>query len=101
MAQKEALIQNFISELISFLPASTIDEKNVYKSDFYSLKVPLCILVLIDLSNMSNYEILKILLGGWHHCLPHSHIAFICIVLNFHTPFTTNGVDFFYVVDNE
>ena len=99
MAQKEALIQNFISELISFLPASTIDEKNIKKSNFYSLKVPLYILVLIDLSNMSSY--VKILLGGWHHYLPHSHIAFICIVLNFHTPFTTNGVDFFYVVDNE
>ena len=51
------MIQNFISEQISFLPATTIDEKNIKKSDFYSLKVPLYILVLIDLSNMSNYVV--------------------------------------------
>ena len=57
MAQKEAMIQNFISELLSFLPASTTDEKIFKKSDFYSLKVPLYILVLIDLSNMSNYVV--------------------------------------------
>ena len=57
MAQKEAVIQNFISELLSFLPASTIDEKNIKKSDFYSLKFPLYILILIDLSNMTNYVV--------------------------------------------
>ena len=55
MAQKEAMIHKKFSELISFLPASTIDDKNIKKSNFYSLKVPLYILVLIDLSNMSNY----------------------------------------------
>ena len=57
MAQKEAMIQNFISELLSFLPASTTDEKILKKSDFYSLKVPLYILVFTDLSNMSNYVV--------------------------------------------
>ena len=57
MAQKEAMIQIFLPELISFLPASTIDEKNIKKSNFYSLKAPLYILVLIDLSNMSNYVV--------------------------------------------
>ena len=57
MAQKEAMIKNIISELISFLPASTIDEKNIKKSDFYFLKVSLYVLVLIDLSNMSNYVV--------------------------------------------
>ena len=57
MAQKEAMIQNFLSELISFLPASTVDEKNIKKSNFYSLKVPLNILVLMDLSTMSNYVV--------------------------------------------
>ena len=103
MAQKEAMIQNFISELISFLPASTIDEKNIKKSEFYSLKSPF---IYIGIEWFEQYEqlcgeILKILLGGWHHCLPHSHIVFKCILLNFHTPFTTNGVDLFYVVGNE
>ena len=57
MAQKEAMIQNFISELLSFLPASTTDEKIFKNSDFYSLKVPLYILVFTDLSNMSNYVV--------------------------------------------
>ena len=68
MAQKEAMIKKFISELLSFLTASTIDEKNIKKSDFYSLKVPLYILVLIDLSNMSNYVCLFIL---YVYCISH------------------------------
>ena len=58
MAQKEVMIKNFISELISFLPASTTDEKKIIKqSDFYSLKISLYVLVLIGLSNMSNYVV--------------------------------------------
>ena len=36
----KAMIQNLISELISFLQACTINEKDIKKSDFYSLKVP-------------------------------------------------------------
>ena len=103
MTQKEAMIQNFISELISFLPASTIDEKNIKKIWLLLSKSPF---IYIGIDWFEQYEqlcveTLKILLWGWHQCLPHSHIAFKCIVLNFHTPFTTNGVDLFYVVDNE
>ena len=46
MAQMKAMIQNLISELISFLPACTINEKRYKKSDFYSPKVPSYLLVL-------------------------------------------------------
>ena len=35
-------------------------------------------------------EILNILLGCWHHSLPHSYFGFKCTVPNFHTPFTLN-----------
>ena len=41
MAPKEAMIQNFISELLSFLPASTIDEKNIKKICLLLSKSPL------------------------------------------------------------
>ena len=50
MAHKEAMIQKQFSQLISFLPACTIDEKYIKKSDFYSPKVPSCLLVLSVLS---------------------------------------------------
>ena len=42
-------------------------------------------------------EILNISLGCWHHCLPHSYFGFKCTVPNFHTPFTSNRVDLFYI----
>ena len=40
-------------------------------------------------------EILNILLGCWHHYLPHSHFVFKCTVPNFHTPFTSNSIGYF------
>ena len=58
MAQMKAMIQNLISELISVLPACTINYKRYKKkSDFYSPKVPSYLLVLSVLSNMSNYVV--------------------------------------------
>ena len=56
MAQMKAMIHNLISELISFLSACTINEKDK-KSDFYSPKVPSYLLVLPVLINMSNYVV--------------------------------------------
>ena len=40
-------------------------------------------------------EIPKVLLWGWPHCLPHSHIVFKCLVPNFRMPFTPSTVDLF------
>ena len=57
MAQMKAMIRNLISELISFLKAYTVNEKDFKKSDFYSPKVPSYLLVLSVLSNMSNYMV--------------------------------------------
>ena len=42
-------------------------------------------------------EILYILLGCWYHYLPHSYFGFKCTDPNFHTPFTSNRVDLFYI----
>ena len=55
MAQMKAMIRNLISELISFLKAYTVNEKDKKKSDFYSPKVPSYLLV--NMNNMSNYMV--------------------------------------------
>ena len=57
MARMKAMIQNLISKLISFLPACTINEKDIKNLTFYSSKVPSYLLVLSVLSNMNNYVV--------------------------------------------
>ena len=99
----KAMIQNLISELISFLPACTINEKRYKKSDFYSRKGTF---ISIGTECMKQYEqlcgeILYILLGCWHHYLPHSYFWFKCTVPNFHIHFISNRVDLFYIAGNE
>ena len=57
MAQMKAMIRNLISELISFLKAYTVNEKDEKKNLTYSPKVPSYLLVLSVLSNMINYMV--------------------------------------------
>ena len=94
MAQMKAMIHNLFSELNSFLSAYTINEKYIKNLTFtlqrylhiYCYNLVLHVLILLDC---------------WHHNLPHSHFVFKCTVPNFHTPFTSNSVDLFYIAGNE
>ena len=56
MAQMKAMIRNLISELISFLKAYTVNEKDK-KNLTFILQRYLHLLVLSVLSNMSNYMV--------------------------------------------
>ena len=103
MAQMKAMIQNLISELISFLPGCTINEKDI-KNLIFTLQRYLDTYIGIECIKQYEQlcgEILYILLGCWHHYLPHSYFGFKCTVPNFHTPFTSNKVDLFYIAGNE
>ena len=58
MAQMKAMIHNLISELISFISACTVNEKDIKNLTFtLQFKVPSHLLVLCVLSNMSNYVV--------------------------------------------
>ena len=105
MAQMKVMIQNLISELITFLSACTINEKDIKNLTFLSQGTFISIAI-IGMACIKQYEqlrgeILNILLGCWHHYLPHSHFVFKCTVPNFHTPFISNNVDLFYIAGNE
>ena len=56
MAQMKAMIRNLISELISFLKAYTVNEKDE-KNLTFILQRYLHLLILSVLSNMSNYMV--------------------------------------------
>ena len=85
MAQMKAMTQNLISELISFLPACTINEKRYKKSDFYSPKVPSYLLVLSVWSNMSNYVV-----KYYTFCLDAGIIIFHIVILGSNVQFQTS-----------
>ena len=88
MVQMKAMIQNLISKLILFLPACTLNEKDIKTLLLLSYLLPL--LGCIKQYEQLRGEILNILLGCWHHYLPHIYFGFQCTVPNFHTPFTSN-----------
>ena len=48
MVQMKAMIQNLISEIILYLPARTINEKDIKNLTFYSPEVPSYLLVLLE-----------------------------------------------------
>ena len=98
MAQMKAMIRNLISELISFLKACTVNEKEKKNPTLFSKGTFISIgIECIKQYEQLHGEILNILVGCWHHYLPHSYFGFKCTVPNFHTPFTSNRVDLFYI----